>query len=457
MALIMDFDELRSLEGWAESSPRHDEPWSLALKLALVAVSAVVLLAHVALVWSANLAYIEAPFSDAHDWIAQVFKVEVDHDWLNYLWTPHTAQRIPIARAVAAYDIEIGHGKLKSFLIAAEIAWLAGTAALVVQIARARYATSTKLAVVLVCGLIGANLGLGEDFALPIFSVYLFVAGPALTALTIGGEVGERGWRTIAFWLSLGLCTLASLGNAAGLAVWPVLLMLLVLRRADRATVLMAGMAMIACVTWVEGGLSLPSSSLGSGDHGAGHILKMATYFLVFVGLPWSHSLHTLPVQAAFGSFVVGGAIWTVLRALRERNREPLVDIGVALILFGFLTAALASVGRVDELASVIVPTRYTPFATLLQIGMVLANASGLNDLRYRRPARFVVSASVAGLLLVAAIVPGIRALERTGEKIRHASDLFDRTGLVVDPPIYPRPAFAAEIRARLAGRGLPH
>jgi len=82
-------------------------------------------------------AYIAAPYSDVHAWIARVFVLERSRDWFGYLWEPHTAQRIPVARLVTALDVELVRGRAPSFLIACVLTWAIGLVGLFGLIARA--------------------------------------------------------------------------------------------------------------------------------------------------------------------------------------------------------------------------------------------------------------------------------------------------------------------------------
>ena len=451
-------DDLVPLDFAHEPKPlpqRPDESWTGRSWLGLALCVGALLIAAGALLAASAHAYIAAPYSDVHAWIARVFALEGSHDWLGYLWEPHTAQRIPVARLVTALDVEMVRARAPSFLIACVLAWALGLAGLFGLIARAPYAVSTRLALAAAAGALALNIGLAEDFALPVFSVYLFVAGPAIGALALAARTGPAGWRAPAFWAAMALAWLAACGNAAGLAVWPALLAVLAVRRADRPTLILALAFAVLCIVAIEGGLDVPSTSLGKGGDGVAHVGKILLYFLVFGALPWSRAVHPLAVQAALGLLVWAVAAFALREALRDR-RASTASAAVGLILFGLITAAMASVGRVDELPTVIVPTRYTPFATVLQVGVLLGFASRWDALR-ERPWRVGLPAALVVVLVLAATPHGMRAMDHTAAAIRAASDRFDRTGRLDDPPIYPIAGPAAAVRAELARRGLPH
>ena len=69
----------------------------------------------------------------------------------------------------------------------------------------------------------------------------------------------------------------------------------------------------------------------------------------------------------------------------------------MGLILFGFITALMATIGRVDELPEPLVPTRYTPFACLLQIGVGLAAVRRLETLGGARKVAFTGAYVIQG------------------------------------------------------------
>jgi len=438
------------------AKPRQDEDGRGLLPLLCVFVTLTVLTSAAALAVTAQAAYLRVPYSDIHDWIGRVFATERDHRWFDYLWRPHGEQRIPIALALTAIDIEVSQGRLPSFLIGTAAAWLLALVALAVAIARSEIAATTKLVLALVTGVLALNVALAEDFAFPVFSVYVLVCGPAIAALTILPMSARSGWRSAGFWVALGVAWLSSCGNAAGLAVWPALISALVLLRTDRKTIGLALAMMVVCIACLEAGLGVPSTTF-TGDGGLAHAAKILGYFLVFGALPWSRGLHALPLQVAVGVLIWVAALLVFRRGLRTHRLEPLVVSGMALIVFGLATAVLASLGRVDELPQLIVPTRYTPFAISLQVGIILAASNLANDLRFNRPIAFGAAGSIAATLMLASTPHGMGAIERTADRIRLSSAVFDRTGRDGEIEIHPRPADAAAVRAELARRGLPH
>ncbi len=450
-------DDLKPLDAPAEALPPPATPERLGLTAPGLAV--VILALSVFLLVAAFQDYLYVPFFDVHDWIGRVFVVERTHDWLGYLWEPHTAERIPWARATEWLDIDLVRGRAPTFLIACVAAWLAGCIPFGVLLARSPLAKSTRVIIVLLAGLLLTDVSLAEDFAFPVFAVYLMVAGPALGAIALLQLSPSAGLRSPAFWSSLALAVAASGGNAAGLAVWPALIIATGLQRRGREQLLALLACSVICIAALESGLGAPSESLGRAGPLGPHLLKMGLYFLHFVGLPWTQSTPS-GLALVIGLAVLASAIRVLWRTRWSvvAFASSLPGAAVALILFGLIAAVLATIGRVDEQPVVVVPTRYTPFATLLQLGVLIGLARDLDDLR--KPVW--AAAAITGLLAMMIFADDLHAyssIHKGSQRIQAASAAFDRDS---EAPydrnvIHPRPVFARDIRQQLALRGLPH
>ncbi len=406
-------------------------------------------------------AYLYIPFFDVHDWIAEVFRVERTHDWLGYLWTPHTAERIPWIRLIEWIDVDVGRAQAPSFLIAGMAAWLVGCLPFAVFILRSALPRGRRIVVLLLGAVLLTQVSLAEDFAFPVFCVYLLAAGPALGAAVLLQMAPASGLRAWTFWAAMVLAAAASGGNAAGLAIWPALLITAALQRRGREQFFALLICSALVIATIESGLGAPSDSLGRDGRPLGaHLAKMAVYALHFVGLPWTQQTHS-GLALAIGAAILAVAIKVLAKAARwtpDRPAAQLAGVALALILFGLVTAAMATIGRVDEQTIASVPTRYTPFATLLQLGVLMGLAADIET--FRRPAW--ASPAIAGLLTLAIFASDLhvaRSLPGASRRVVAASRAFDQDGVAIHDHIlmHPRPAFAAAIRRELAARGLPH
>ena len=399
------------------------------------------------------------PFADAHDWAAEAMRTERSGAWLAYLWRPHGEQRIVWARLAEALNLEIvGHPP--AFLIIAAGLWGLGLAAVALLLARGPGGLRARVWLGAAAGLLLLCAPLGEDFAFPVFSVYLYAAGPALAAACLwalsAGKV-----RSLAFWGALVCAAAAAGGNAAGLAIWPALIGAALIAGAGGAALWVLIAAAAACVVFVEAGLGSPGGSPGAASVGLARLAKMAIYFGSYCGLPWSRALRGPLLGAAAGWPVAVVAALGLARAWRRRGAAAgapyagLCRAGAVLALFGLCTAVLATLGRVDELPQPVVPTRYTPFALLLQWGALLLYADRIAAFMAERRRLAVGIAVLSVVLVLAADLRGARLLNKTTDHLRAASRAFD-VGAPSDVPMYPRPAIAHAVRRALAARGLP-
>ena len=458
----MDPGGLTPLAAWRDPADEEEAqpPSSGGLGLVEVLAAVSVVLFAVTLLTSASWrSYLYIPYADAHDWAAAVFHAERSGAWLSYAWAPHNAQRIPWARLAEWVEIDGARGRWPAFLLTAAVAWLSGFAAWATLIVRARISSRLKLWLGAAAALLLSDVALGEDLAFPVSAVYLYAAGPALASACAFAMSDRAGLRSAAFWASLVFATVASWGIGAGLAIWPALLAVTLLQGRGRGQIAVLLTVALLCVVLSEAGLETPSTSLGRGSSGGAHLVKMLVYFGGFCGLPWSRALHAPAFGALVGWVVAVLGALVIKRVLRERHGgfPALTAAGAVLVLFGLLTAALATLGRVDELPQPIVPTRYTPFAALLQVG-VLAGFADLLDVELRlAPRRLFAAFGVAAALVLLADWRGARLLVLTTDRVRAASEMFDHG---VDPTngveIHPRPIIARAVRAELRARGLP-
>ena len=452
------------LEEWVDSPSEvsPDVAWAGQKRVGLVEglILAVPVLLSLAILCSASLrSYLRIPYADAHDWAAELFRGERTGAWLTYFWTPHNAQRMPWARLAELVEVDGVRGRLPSFLILSAVTWTAGVLALVVIISKAEMENRVKIWIGVMAGLIMSDVALGEDFAFPVSSVYLFSAGPALASACTFAMSDARGLRSLSYWVAIVFAVMASWGVGAGLAIWPALLIVALMVHRSKAEVSVLTAAAIICVVVSEAGLGTPSTSMGRGGDDAGkHIIKMVIYFGNFCGLPWSRTLHSPLLGSVLGWSGIILALRLVRQAWRKRHDHltVLTAAAMVLVLFSLATAFLAAVGRVDELPAPIVPTRYTPFAALLQIGLVIGSASFIQQNIRRAYRRSILAMIVFASLILAADWRGARLLILTTDRIRSASERFDQGFVSRDVEIHPVPSVARAIRLQLRLRGLP-
>lgn len=427
--------------------------------LAVWAVAVVVAaLALVVTLVAAARAYLWAPYSDPHGWLAHLFIAERDGRPWRYLWTPFNQQRIPLALLTQRLDVEGVRGRAPSFLIVAVAGQTAGLAAVVAVIVRSRLARPVTAALAAAAVLVLAQVALAEDLAFPVFSVYALVAGFAAAAFALGVLAPLRGWGGPALAAALGAAALACGGNAAGLAVWPVLLVWAAVERRDRRQQLVLWATAVVVIAALEWGLGAPAgSATAAAGPLAARLLKRVEYLLGFAGLWWGALGHAGPSRA-LGLVVLAAAGVGLLRPVRDGEARDARRLGRQLASFGLVTAALATLGRVDELPDPVVPTRYFPLAALLQLGAVLCWSDRIAAAAQVRPPLAGGAALLVAVLALGLQLKGARALVGTSRVIQAGSRAFDRgdRSPAVLPLVDTHPDMDAAVRAELRRRGLP-
>lgn len=403
--------------------------------------------------------FVWTPFSDMHDWLLRLFQAERDHDWLGYLWAPHGNQRIVFARIFTWWDVEVarGHGVSAFLGSGMKIQLIVALAAAVVT---AAYAPRSpwRLWIGGLVGLILLDIPFVDDAALANAGVYIEAAGFSVLAVLAFALRGDTGWRRAMLPVAVACGVFAACGNAAGLAVWPVLAFGAWRSHAERVALITVIVAGVLTIVLFSLGLGAPVGSGSAGSAGVGRLVKMVSYFFGYVALPWA-SEPRLPLRLA-GAVLTGFYLVLLVRGPAREGGGLLRRAGLDLIAVTLLTALMAAIGRVDEQAPANVPVRYAVFAMAGQAGLVMVFAARLAGWATARP-------RLAGGLLALALVAvglnqaeGARRLTKSMRHVREASEAFDRgdrSPEVVSLVYPPDAAHAADVRRQLKARGLPY
>jgi hypothetical protein len=243
----------------------------------------------------------------------------------------------------------------------------------------------------------------------------------------------------------------SALGDAAGLAVWPVLAIAAARRRDWRwlGAVVLVGGAFVAAYASGQGGET--QASTAGLLQGPANALKLALSYLV---LPWTR---LAPRFAWLGG--IGVALVCGLALLRRGGPgAPRSErIACALILFSLGTAAMAAVGRAGLEDAAETPLRYAVLMTPLHVGVLM--------LALPFAARFARVRPIATARLAAAALALLAAQDAVmAVKVVHASDTV-RTALAdfragkrtpeMRVFVHPDLALAERVYAGLAADGL--
>lgn len=419
---------------------------SRGLVVALGAALITTVAASAAWAWRVRL---NAPYADDHDWMDLAVRQGATLT-AGYLLQPHNNQHIVWARLLAWVG---RNGREMSVFLAAGVGlWLASALALVGFAVRLSPTKARGWAFGVLAALIVTETVAVQDAAWPVFSVYVFVA--AFAVLALGSfELRERAKLGTPALVVAFVCAIATgFGNAAGLAVWPTLVWA-AWRSGERGKVMAAVVlvGLCACAFGLEGATTAQGQAAQS--QGLDHVAKMVAYFGGYCALPWSAGAPRLLLQASgWGLAIIG--LWLLAAPSPEPRSGPtLAAYGRALIAFALTTAAMATVGRVDELAQAIVPARYVVFADLLHVGLLFACAPQLARLWARRPRIAEAAIVLACLLMLLQQAAFGRKMAKAADRLNAAGEAFDRgdrSAAVVALVYPPDPARAARIRQTL-------
>ncbi len=238
----------------------------------------------------------------------------------------------------------------------------------------------------------------------------------------------------------------ASFTSLQGLLIWPACLALLYQRGRPRRQI----------ATWIAAGavttvLYFAGWSAGTGGaNGGATFVRAHPFFSVefyfvavgdVIGMPISGNSHATDLLVGlFGVTIVAGALWTIALYGLRRDRSSASPLGVSLIWFGLLFAALITVARAKFGLMGAAESRYTTFDLLILAGIWLALAGRLWSVfsarRTRALAVLVVAAICVQVVLGTAeglsAASGYRQVQLTdadiAANIGHAPD-----GLVVN------------------------
>jgi hypothetical protein len=387
---------------------------------------------------------ITSPISDMFAYIATYLRFRAgEPSLLDYLWRAHGEHHLVWIRLLTWADVEIFHTRGIPFMAAATAA-ISATAALIWQQLR-RAQPSLGRATSL--GLLAPMLILGSanvtDCSVPINTTYPLTVFFVIVALVLfaGGREpnsNTRYRRVAAMLAAFG----ASLGTAAGLLAWPILLWIAWRERLTRGWVAMlAGLGVVYAVLYSQDlhllGLDPALQKDAASILSAAHVGKLLDYFFAFLGLPLTRAPHLGLIGRAMGAALFLAGLSAVLMAtLSGRLSTPLDRIAIGMILLTFGSAALAAIGRGDLIEEVEVPVRYTMFATALQVGLLCLVLPRLA--RHHAPARGPLVPSAVGLvlavvLLIQQILVG-RAAAQIADAISREADCFAQATLPTGP-----------------------
>jgi len=385
---------------------------------------------------------------------------------IDYLWKPHGEHHLVWIRLLTWADVEIFHTQAIPFIAAATVA-ISLTAALVwykLWGAEGRVGAASSLA--LLAPMLILSTANVVDCNVPINTTYPITVAWVVLALVLFAHADTSAqhanyWRVGATLAA----SVAPLGMAAGLLVWPILFWTAWQGQVNRRwLVALGGIGVIYFAMYLRDvyffGI-VPTWERGVEFYlGLDHLGKLIDYFFSFLGLPF-----TRDPRLGFVGRIVGGLLFLaglsaiLIATCSNRLSTPLDRIGIGMILLGLGSAALASVGRGDLIEEVKVPVRYTIFVAMLQVGFLCLLLPRLGH-RVAGPGgrlwQQAVGLLLACLLLVLQIFVG-RSAEQIASAISEEADCFAQ-GIryaEVSHTISPTPEVAQSVLVALRESGL--
>jgi len=345
------------------------------------------------------------PFRDMISWIDAFLTAGRTGGVLVYLWAPHNEHHLVLIRLLTALDVSFFHASGIPFVVAATAAIVIAAVLILVELHRGAELPHSLRVLVLLGPMLLLTIGAAVDCSIPINTNYPLTVLFIVVALVLfDGEPERTGRTTARRAASLVAAALASLANAAGLVIWPVLLWSAWRGGAKRPWLLtVSAVGLIYCFVYVH---DLPPIGADGSPtfFSADHVWKMTDYLLMYLGLPLSRAPALgVPARILGAVLLAAGiaAVWHDGRLPSPAVRLHRIAIG--LIMAALAAAFLAAAGRADLQADVKVPVRYAIMLAPLHIGF-LALALPYLAVRATSPQRQIVLLGSATLVAAALI-----------------------------------------------------
>ena len=402
--------------------------------------------------------FIRQPLSDTLNYIQEEFDLESQGHLFRFLFAPHNNQRLVWFRVLTSLDMRLFGGSSIIYLVAALGSLAAALSLLVASLWRGLPAGTVRAMATPLLGLSIASTVNASGCAQPVNATYPISFGFAVLAIVLFESRDQAAIQDARRRLGGAFLAMAGgvMGCGAAIAVWPALLLSAWRKPANRPLMVataLAGVATAVALFDVTQPTGHPPAHFS-----LGRCWKMVQYLILYSAMPWS--LAKLPLALRYlvgmGDLAIGAALlWRGPRGGGPAGR--IERIGLDLIAFSLATGLLAAVGRVDETAQVLIPTRYAVYMSAFVAGLILVSAPRLAD-HWATARRLALPAAVAvGCALLAVQVAVGVAMIRTSAVIRTQIAAFEagaRTPLVA-AVVYPDLGFAARTYEQLRKRGL--
>src|SRR5581483_3847133 len=211
---------------------------------------------------------------------------------LEYLWRAHGEHHLVWIRLLTWADVELFHIRGIPFMIAATVATVASALLVWLELRQAQPELGGATSLGLLAPMLMLSTANVTDCSVPINTTYPFTVFFGILALVLfasagGAHSGASLRRLGALLAAFG----ASMGTAAGLLVWPILLWIAWRERlSGRWLATVAGLGITYSLFYMQGlfflGLQPALHKDAASFFGAAHLYSMLYYFFSFLGLP---------------------------------------------------------------------------------------------------------------------------------------------------------------------------
>lgn len=230
-----------------------------------------------------------------------------------------------------------------------------------------------------------------------------------LVLLALAGTVFLLDRATLTTTLLVGAIIVAVLGSFSslqGLLIWPAGLVLIYHRRRSRSqTTVWVVCALVAGAVYFYHASSVIEGS--SGNYVYAYPLRALEFFFAAIGDVVGEGLpadgHNQGI-IAFGVVIVAVGVWTTI-TYGIRRSEGGSPLGVALICFGTLFAALTTAGRAANGLSAAGASRYVTFDLLILVGCYLAILDGRSERAGANGVRWGARTTVTVAILIVVVL----------------------------------------------------
>lgn len=439
---------LGTIEGLSEAQGSHPSTQLLTRPLNTVFLTAGTIYLSLFAYFAVGASILE-PYSDMIDLVDNYFRaVDLDRP-IEYLLHPHNFHRIVWLRSLIALDVGLFHGTGLPF-VAVAVACLTCTAALLVIEVR-RVAERLALPLSVLAAMLVFLTANAAGAGVPANTPHVHTAFFSLFALTTAASAGDhRNW--LRWILAIAWSAAACFSLAAGLVLWPILLLMAWRSKASLATITFIGVASAAfCVAYLAG---QPVAAPLQQTLDAQDLVKSVEYFLAYLGLPWVRGSRLM--GELLGAGLLAASLFALIRyGLAQTDRTQ--RLALAMILFSLGGAALAAIGRRNIGTEVDVPVRYAILMAPLHAGLLLLSTPAIVRVWENWP-RLVTHGLILALalLMVQQVIVG-SVVVRAAERARQTIALYHQGGRTPEMLqwIYPDLAHAEAVYTEMRRRGV--